>query len=242
MSKITIAPEVHAVLEASSITETTITLPPSQFAPKLYKAVNAVTEAAGGKWSKQAKCHVFQSNPRERLGLALETGAIVNEVKAAKKERQAFYTPAEIAREVAKLATVRGFHVLEPSAGDGALVHACFVQGAANVHAIEKEEGCRAKLEETGAEVSIEDFLTLPPYRQFSRILMNPPFSKGQDVKHIAYAIQWLKTGGQLYAIVPASDNPKLERLGATTVASFPAGAFKSAGTMIATRLIRIDA
>lgn len=37
---------------------------------KLYEAVNKALEAAGGRWNKKAKAHVFKGDPRPYLGLA----------------------------------------------------------------------------------------------------------------------------------------------------------------------------
>lgn len=130
MSKINITPEVRAVLESSVIDATSLKLPSTPLDRKLYVAVNKVIEAAGGKWNKSLKAHVFSNDPRVELGLALESNVIVDKVKERKKERQAFYTPENIATTVAFLADVWERDVLEPSAGHGALAAACIESGA----------------------------------------------------------------------------------------------------------------
>jgi 16S rRNA G1207 methylase RsmC len=47
----------------------------------------------------------------------------------------------------------------------------------------------------------------------YDRILMNPPFANGADIKHILHAIELLKPGGRLVAI--CADGPRQrDRLG----------------------------
>ncbi|MBY0277906.1 hypothetical protein K2Z84_21440 [Candidatus Binatia bacterium] len=71
-----ITPDVEQVLRASTITDTLLVLP-QQLDRKLYVAVDKVLKAAGGKWNRKLGGHAFERDPREILGLALETGAIV---------------------------------------------------------------------------------------------------------------------------------------------------------------------
>lgn len=236
--KILIKPESADVLSRSTITGNTLTLP-ENLDRKAYTDVNAVIVAAGGKWNKKTKCHEFSEDPRSRLGLALDTGVIVDEVKARKKERQSFYTPEEIADDVAMCADVDGHFVLEPSAGDGNLAHACLKAGALGVDCVEFAEECRDSLAGFDS-VTIADFLSVTPYTDFARIVMNPPFTRGSYVKHIIRAMRWLQHNGILTAITPDTSHPALDALGAVTLNQYPAGAFKESGTGIATRLIQI--
>ncbi|WP_344897990.1 methyltransferase, partial [Nonomuraea antimicrobica] len=49
------------------------------------------------------------------------------------------------------------------------------------------------------------DFLEVTPDQypaKFDRVLMNPPFSKGQDIQHVTHALRFLKPGGQLVAVM----------------------------------------
>lgn len=238
MATTNLCPQVTEILSQSTITATLLVLPPGQLERKLYEKVAKVIQLAGGKWNRSKAGFIFPSDPRAKLGLALESGAIVDE----KKLRQAFYTPAAIADEVVLAAEVAGCHVLEPSAGDGALAAACRKFGARQVDCIELEESCRTKLIPHRGRVTIGDFLKQTPYQQFERIVMNPPFTKGQAYKHVAHALKWLQPDGRLFAIVPNNNCPKLEAIGAETVLTFPAGSFKESGTMVETRLIEIAA
>lgn len=237
MSNVKIDPEVADILSRATIGSDILVLPPEQLERKLYEKVAKVIKLAGGVWKTNKKGFLFNSDPREKLGLALDSGVIVDE----KKKRQAFYTPMAIANEVADIAYVSGMAVLEPSAGDGNLVEACLRAGAISVDCIEIEKSCKEKLEGPKRKVTIGDFMTIEPYDKFDRIVMNPPFTKGQYHKHIARALEWLYDGGRLYAIVPDTICLKLAALGAYDVRSFDAGAFKESGTNVRTKLICIE-
>ncbi len=236
MANATLCPTVTDILSRATITENLLVLPAGQLERKLYEKVAKAIQLAGGKWKTNKQGFVFDSDPRAKLGLALETGVVVDE----KKLRQAFYTPEAIANEVTRLADLDGHLVLEPSAGDGALVTACLAYGARAVEAIEIHEECRQKLIGRNRMVMIADFLTQKPTPRFERIVMNPPYTKGQDLKHVAHAKKFLAPGGRLFAIVPSKDCPKFAALGAETVEVFEAGSFKESGTNIETRLICI--
>ena len=71
---------------------------------------------------------------------------------------------------------------------------------------------------------------------------MNPPFTKGQDIKHVNHALQFLKPGGKLVAIMAGNDKSKwfdsLEWC--YEIEDVPAGAFKESGTNVATIIVTI--
>ena len=66
--------------------------------------------------------------------------------------------------------------------------------------------------------VHYADFLSVTPATapiglrgRFDRVLMNPPFNQGQDLKHIAHAVtHWLKPGAYLTfaPVARAQDSP----------------------------------
>ena len=238
MANATLSPEVTDILSRSTITETLLILPEGQLDRKLYEQVAKAIKLAGGVWKAAKKGFLFTSDPRALFGLALEKGIVVD----TKQLRQAFYTPPAVADVIALQPAVDGLDVLEPSAGGGALADACERCGASHVDCIELEESCRDRLVSQGYPTTIGDFLRMTPAQNYDRVVMNPPFQKSQDLKHITHALKWLRKGGQLFSIVPDKDCPKLAALGAVTVAQFPVGAFKVSGTSIATRLIRIAA
>lgn len=270
MKTLSISPEVAAVIKASLITETKLVLPSApRLAPALYKEVNKVIEAAGGTWNRGQQAHLFTSDPRERLATAVQTRVLNLDLAVAapklqaaakKKELQAFYTPASLAARVVALADVSGKKVLEPSAGGGALVQEAFAQGADQVVAVEVDTEAFMSLGKVDVPpmnkpgvrfASYEaDFLTLDRLSlpEVDRVVMNPPFAKGQDIKHVAHAYQFLKPGGRLVAIMSpmAITKPAFARsfpkgLGPTKIEPVPSGAFSESGTNTATVIIVID-
>ncbi len=239
MANAQLTPEVTSILKRAAITDNLLVLSPADAGMdrKLYEQVAKAIKLAGGAWKTNRKGFVFDSDPRAKLGLALETGVVVD----TKKLRQAFYTTEWLAEEIALMADVVGQRVLEPSAGSGALLRACLKFGAAKVDCIELEITCRPQLEEAGAQsVRVGDFLSIEPDRTYQRIVMNPPFTRGQDAKHVRRAKEWLAPHGRIFAVVPDADKPWMTEVGAETVKRFEAGAFKESGTKVATRLIRV--
>jgi hypothetical protein len=105
--KVKLTPEVTDVLTRSTFGPNSVQLP-EQLDRKAYEAVNKGIVLAGGKWNKSAKAHIFKEDPKEALGIALETGEIIDQ----KKLRQAYYTPEVVADEVAMLANVAVCSVL----------------------------------------------------------------------------------------------------------------------------------
>jgi 16S rRNA G1207 methylase RsmC len=85
------------------------------------------------------------------------------------------------------------------------------------------------------------------PGAQFDRVLMNPPFEKGGDVKHIQRAFGMLKPGGRLVAICANGPRQALtlrllaEKSGGLWE-ELPEGAFADEGTSVKTALIVINA
>jgi predicted RNA methylase len=255
MSVLTISPEVLDVLQRSTIVDKLLVLP-GQLERPLYEKVNLVLLNAGGCWSKKQKGHLFASDPTAILGLTLETGQIdnlVDDAKAEKKAFQAFYTPADFARHVVELADPRAGHfVLEPSCGEGALVRAILECGAdwAGLTAVELNPKAIAVTRDLIAACDdvnlIEgDFLKIPLRKgDFDRIVMNPPFTRDQDIAHVAHALTLLAPGGVLVAIM----SPNTARAAFTDlifghdfeIEEVPAGTFKESGTNIATIILII--
>jgi 16S rRNA G1207 methylase RsmC len=86
------------------------------------------------------------------------------------------------------------------------------------------------------------DFLFVP-LGSFDKIVMNPPFENGADIKHILRARELLIPGGRLVAICANGprQQAKLKPL-ATEWRDLPADTFKQAGTGVNTALIVIQA
>jgi len=167
---------------------------------------------------------------------------------------QLFATPAERARKVVDLAGIEdGQEVLEPSAGTGALLDA-IKERAANARIFAVEVNCslaenlaaRYAAPEDVAEglcknVLQGDFLSLSPSQlgKFDRIVMNPPFENGADIKHIKHAQQLLKSGGLLIAICANGPRQHRELMDiAMYWEDLPAGSLKNQGTNVNAALV----
>jgi len=245
----TITDEVKAVLADCTITEATASLPATQLERKLYEQVKKVLEGAGGKWSTKEQAFLFKRDPRTQLGLSLATGQVVS----TKKTTQAFYTPATVVQRcLAHAPALAGLAVLEPSAGEGAFAEPLRAAGA-DVHCAEFDSESVKVLERKGFAVKAGDFLQMAPeYGLFDLVVMNPPFSKGQDMKHVAHAFKFLKPGGTLLAIIsptfqfgttaPAKSFRAFVEANGGVVEEFEPGAFKESGTGVRTVLIKLAA
>ena len=139
----------------------------------------------------------------DRLKEALSGGTVVDE----KATFQFYETPDDLADRMVELANIReGDRVLEPSAGKGALVHAIFRRHKSfpRVFVCELEPKMRAALSQIpGVAITGEDFLAHRAF--YDCIIMNPPFSDGQDIAHVQHAYTLLSTGGVLVAITSPS-------------------------------------
>ncbi len=145
--------------------------------------------------------------------------------------------------------------VLEPSCGDGALIGAILAnEPKAVVHAYEIRDSAASKAYEKfpQAIVCTKDFLTKAPKPQFNFVVMNPPFSRQQDIDHILHAHKFLKPHGKLVSIAGAGVNFRTNRKTMDfrqfvedhggSIEALPEGAFKSSGTAVRTVLVEIPA
>jgi hypothetical protein len=166
---------------------------------------------------------------------------------------QLFPTPTEIARQIVALAGIEpGMRVLEPSAGTGRLIGAmgCRWLGhnpeAGALVAVEINEALGRQLRQDFplTDVRITDFLSCNgDLGTFDRIVMNPPFERGSDIRHILHARTLLKPGGRLVAIC-ARGSRQVETLQPIALdwIDLPAGTFKDQGTNVQTAIVIIDA
>ncbi len=242
---IQLSDDVRGVLERSVITGNSVRLPEGQLERPLYVAVDKVLKAAGGKWNRGMGVHVFPSDPREALGLALESGEITNQQQA----NQAFYTPADLANRIVQLADIGpGSRVLEPSAGEGALVGSAVGAGA-DIVAVEQNQKDYAILSTKfgdRATICLGDFLGFAPagLGTFDAVVMNPPFTRGQEVVHVRHAMKFLKLGGVLVSVMSngvtfrdTTAYRDLRDLGLTII-PLPDDSFKASGTGVRTVLV----
>ena len=149
--------------------------------------------------------------------MSVPTYEAVNEVAdalAARKRRQAFYTPLALVAKLVEWAGVSEFtRVLEPSAGDGRVVYELRKAGAVNVDACETEEGMHDRVRAAGASLVGTDFLKYQPGEVYDRIVMNPPFKGRQCDRHIEHGWRLLAPGGRLLSIAPPMTGERLDRM-----------------------------
>jgi len=232
----------HCEIEGSALRIT------DQLERKLYVQVDKALQCAGGKWNTRAKAHLFPGC----AAAAIEPIILDGEITDAKREFDAFYTPADLVERMLDLARLeeRTPLVLEPSAGSGNIVAALKARGC-TVLALEiRPESC-AQLQASVPppdRIRCVDFLADDPAPAFDAVVMNPPFSKRQDSAHIQHAWGYLRPGGRLVAIAGIGVTFYTDRKGlafrewldeiGATVERLPEGAFKASGTMVNAVLI----
>lgn len=229
---------------------------PGQLDRKLYVAVNDVLTQMGGRWNSKAKAHLFPEDPSDAMADAVTTGEILN----AQKDFEFFATPPSLANLIVGMAGVTPEDcILEPSAGAGAIMLAVdAIRGkdcpvAAWAYEIIPEFANKLQERFPAWMVIQGDFLESTgcyARQKFDKIIMNPPFSKGQDVKHVMQAWGRLNPGGTLVAIMSPGWTFN-ENLRSTAFRKFvekqegqvidvEAGTFKESGTMIRTVIVKL--
>ena len=113
-----------------------------------------------------------------------------------------FPTPRPVIEQMLDEAGIEPHHlVLEPSCGKGDIVAAIAEQfPEVHVTAIEQNRTLSDVLSARGMSVEFADFLE--HQGSYDRILMNPPFEKGQDMEHVRHAYSLLNSGGRLVAVM----------------------------------------
>jgi hypothetical protein len=162
-----------------------------------------------------------------------------------------FPTPAPVIAQMLDRADIQdGMIILEPSAGSGKILDAVAALPNVEAKGFEVNFTLHELLKLKGHNIEHGDFLEFPISSLFDRVLMNPPFEKGQDMAHVRRAFDWLKDGGRLVAIMSPSaffrsDSKAqefrewFEAVGGE-VQDLPDGSFKESGTGISTVIVEI--
>lgn len=128
-----------------------------------------------------------------------------------------FPTPKQLAEWVVVLAEVAGagdVTVLEPSAGKGDLLEAIKAANPqARIVACEINHQLAWICEQKGFKVERGDFLQHESTKP-DIVVMNPPFERGSDVKHVLHAAGLMREGGRLVAIVSSTTADEHSRSG----------------------------
>lgn len=250
-----IADEVMGVLDRCTTSGSLLFLP-EQLDRLTYMAVDKILRAAGGKWNRSRRGHLFEADAEDALESLITTGQVVD----FKKMFDQFETPAALAGQVvAKLQMKPGMKALEPNAGaNGRLATRMFANRPSVLRCIEADAKSvgklitllagAASLAPISCTVEHLDFMAVEPDPSFDVVGMNPPFSKRADVRHVLHAWEFLKPGGLLVSIMSAgvafrSDKlttgfrEKVQEHGGT-IEPLPADSFKAAGTGVNTVLV----
>ena len=185
----------------------------------------------------------------EAVRLAQESGEIIDPRAA-----EFFATTRSLAELLVERADLDFCsRVLEPSAGHGGIALAARErQPSAHIVCVEALEASAAKLRDLGFDTTCADFLTLTPARlnTYTHVLMNPPFSKRQDIAHVRHAFEFLEPGGVLVAIMSSGVKHRDDKIGREFRAFVekhdgqiwdnPPNSFAESGTGVNTVMVRI--
>jgi hypothetical protein len=186
----------------------------------------------------------------EVLPDAEEDGVKPSASTAVAKDLQFYWTPPEVAQaaldyaglhELTAYAQSRGYQaerVLEPSCGDGRILDAVRALGHGSL-GIEYHPGRASEARAKGHSVVTANFLEQPPTPEFDRVVMNPPFYGRHYAQHVRHAYKFLKPGGTLVSILPATAHYDHGEL-AGEWRDLPVGSFSAAGTNVPTGLLRM--
>lgn len=157
-----------------------------------------------------------------------------------------FQTPPKLAANLAILARLNTLcptgRILEPSAGLGRLYRAARDSTSCPITLVDLAPDCCGELYreiqcDEAARLIQADFLACDAERLgglFDRVLMNPPFKQGRDIKHIEHARRLLAPGGRLVAL--CANGPRQQatlRPAAAEWYPLPEGSFRSEGTNV---------
>lgn len=158
---------------------------------------------------------------------------------AVAKDLQYYPTPEKVVERVLGDLYLRaGERVLEPSCGCGRFLDALRARGA-RVFGIEVDPSRAAQCRARGHSVLTANFLETEPTADFDMVVMNPPFYGRHYAKHVEHAARFLRPGGCLTAILPATaryDHGLLDG----SWCDLPVGSFSESGTNINTTVLTI--
>lgn len=205
---------------------------------KTYASVNKILKDIGGEWSSAKGATIFKEDIEEIVCKIINTGEFVSE----KKQYQYFPTPEDLVKEILKEVELKPeWTCLEPSAGRGNI--AKFLP---NCDCIELNPNNRQYLTDNGFNLIHDDFMTFEPNKTYNAIVMNPPFEKHQDIRHVTKAIS-IATD-LVVAIISASpmwrtdkESLKFRELVSSlkgSITELPEKAFKDSGTLVNTALV----
>lgn len=187
----------------------------------------------------------------EVLPDAEEKGVKPSASTAVAKDLQFYWTPRAVIDEALDFASLpnpkhysSGRHqfpvsrVLEPSCGDGRILDAVRELGHKAL-GIEYHPGRAAEAKAKGHSVLKANFLEQPELAEFDFVVMNPPFYGRHYIQHVRHAYKFLKPGGTLVAILPATARYDHDELKGDW-RDLPVASFAEVGTNVPTTMLRL--
>lgn len=157
-------------------------------------------------------------------------------------------TPVDVVKKIiGNISGHDGMRILEPSCGCGRIMDGAreFIRGRGfrdvRIVGVEVDPGRADQARAKGHAVQTANFLQIAPIPEFDLVLMNPPFAGRHYVKHIEHALKFLKPGGYLVSVLPASawyDHGELKGGGWDDL---PVASFAESGTNVPTGLYTIS-
>jgi len=207
-----ISKEAMAVLAECTVQDKVIRINSGQLDRKTYEAVNVVLDALGGKWDRKNKGHICSYDPSDALASVVSTGQVPDKNPLAYFPSTQVVVDSMIDRLIL-YGTNKVCTILEPSAGDGAIVAALRqrIPRSIGIVAVEIDPGRAQQIRDRklpDVEVIEADFLQWQPARGgFEAILMNPPFRTPNlplaYLDHIERALSMRAKEGILLAVTP---------------------------------------
>lgn len=167
---------------------------------------------------------------------------------AVSKDLQFYWTPEAVAERLCDRAGIykprytgdelKPYRVLEPSCGDGRIMDELRARNC-RPFGIEVHAGRAAEARAKGHHVLTGNFLEQPPREEFDFVVMNPPFYGRHYVKHVNHALKFLKPGGTLVAVLPATAHYDHQELKGRWE-DLPTASFSEAGTNVPTGILSI--
>lgn len=157
--------------------------------------------------------YLFDFPPMEVISKIVATGEVPDKIS-----HQFYPTPNDLANEFVEWLELNdSMSCYESSAGTGALARQMPLQ----THCIEIDALRCMTLDKQGFEVTKGDFLRLSPsdmHGPVDAVVMNPPFAGRAWQDHVEHAVQYVKEGGLIGAILPMGAISKMPELAGTKV------------------------
>ena len=170
------------------------------------RMIDDVLSQVGGV--RDENIHLFDYPPVEVVAEIVLTGEVPEKVS-----HQFYCTPTDLAKEFVEWAGVeeQGIYY-ESSAGTGGIAKHMPLQ----TFCVEVDRLRAMALDKMGFEVKQADFLSLSAADlggEVDGVLMNPPFAGGAWQAHFEHAIQFVRMGGSISAILPEGAPRKMPTL-----------------------------